>query len=93
MSNPVEFLPLVLLAFVFWFLILRPMRKRQKLFAQTQQAIAVGSHVMLASGIFGEVVSLTDDGRAELKIAPETTVTVLRQAIASVHDPEQPESI
>lgn len=92
MSNPADYAPLVLLVIVFWFLILRPMRKRQRHFADTQKAIGVGSHVMLASGIFGEVVSLADD-RVELKIAPETTVTVLRQAIASVHDPEQPESI
>lgn len=90
MSNWVDYLPLVLLVLVFWFLILRPMRKRQQQFAQTQNSIDVGSRVMLASGIFGDVVS-ADGETIELKISPETTVTVLRQAIARVIAPEQPE--
>lgn len=85
-----EILPLVLLVLVFWFLILRPMRKRQQQFVATQKTISVGAHVMLASGIFGDVVSV-DDETVELKISPETTVTVLRQAIARVVVPEQPE--
>ena len=84
------YLPLVLLVLVFWFLILRPMRKRQQQFTKTQNSIEAGSRVMLASGIFGDVVSM-DDETLELKISPETTVTVLRQAIARVIAPEQPE--
>ncbi|MBC7595100.1 MAG: preprotein translocase subunit YajC [Kineosporiaceae bacterium] len=85
-----EILPLVLLVLVFWFLILRPMRKRQQQFAKTQGAVEVGTRVMLASGIFGDVVSVGDE-TVELRISPETTVTVLRQAIARVVAPEQPE--
>lgn len=85
-----EILPLVLLVLVFWFLILRPMRKRQQQFATTQRSVEVGTRVMLASGIFGDVISVGDE-TVELKISPETTVTVLRQAIARVVAPEQPE--
>lgn len=86
------YVPLVLLVAVFWLLILRPMRKRQRHFVETQNALAVGSKVILSSGIFGEVAELFDD-RVDVRISPDTTVTVLRQAIASVRDPEQPESI
>ena len=85
-----DYAPLVLLVIVFWFLILRPMRKRQQQFVETQHSIDVGSQVMLASGIFGEVVS-EDGDKIALRISPETTVTVLRQAIARVEAPEQPE--
>lgn len=88
--KPAEILPLVLLVLVFWFLILRPMRKRQQQFVATQKSVTVGSRVMLASGIFGDVISVEDE-TVELKISPETTVTVLRQAIARVVAPEQPE--
>ncbi|MDQ3158456.1 MAG: preprotein translocase subunit YajC [Actinomycetota bacterium] len=90
MSNWVDYLPLVLLVLVFWFLILRPMRKRQQQFVATQKSIVAGSRVMLASGLFGDVISV-DEETVELKISPETTVTVLRQAIARVIEPEQPE--
>lgn len=88
--KPAEILPLLLLVVVFWFLILRPMRKRQQQFVATQKSVIVGSRVMLASGIFGDVISVEDE-TVELKISPETTVTVLRQAIARVVAPEQPE--
>jgi len=89
-STVSTYLPLVLLVIVFWFLILRPMRKRQQQFVATQKSIVDGSRVMLASGIFGDVVSVNDE-TIELKISPETTVTVLRQAIARVVEPETPE--
>lgn len=88
--QPVEYAFLALILLAFWFLMLRPLRKRQQQFVQTQSEIVVGSQVMLASGIFGEVVSLDDD-KAELRISPETTITVLRQAIARVEAPEQAE--
>ena len=90
MQDAQNYLPLVLLVLVFWFLILRPMRKRQQQFTQTQNSIEAGSRVMLASGLFGDVISIEDE-TVELKISPETTVTVLRQAIARVIAPEQPE--
>lgn len=86
----VDYALLALILLAFWFLMLRPMRKRQQQFIQIQSAIVVGSQVMLASGIFGEVVSLDDD-RVGLRISPDTTVTVLRQAIARVEAPEQAE--
>lgn len=89
MDNWVDFVPLVLLVLVFWLLILRPMRKRQQAFKETQGAIAVGTNVMLGSGIYGEVVSIDDD-KVALKIAPETTVTVARAAIARVEVPTHP---
>ncbi len=87
MQDLQTFLPLILLVLVFWFLILRPMRKRQKAVTQTQQALAVGTEVMLGSGIFATVVSLRDD-RAEVSIAPGTNIWVHRQAIGKIITPE-----
>ncbi len=88
--QPVDYAFLALILLAFWFLMVRPMRKRQQKFMETQSSIGVGSQVMLASGIFGEVVS-EDGEKIGLRISPETTVTVLRQAIARVEAPEQPE--
>ena len=83
MSNWVQFLPLLLLVVIFWLLIVRPARTRQRAFLQTQSELAAGDKVMLASGIFGEIVALTDD-TVQLRIAPATVIEVRRQAIASV---------
>lgn len=87
MSNWVQYLPLVLVVIAFWLLVLRPARNRQKEFMSTQNALTAGSRVMLASGIFGELVSVRDD-EVELRIAPDVVVTVARQAVAKVVVPQ-----
>ncbi|WP_232676002.1 preprotein translocase subunit YajC [Nocardioides sp. R-C-SC26] len=78
-----EFLPLVAIALLFWFLIIRPASKRQKAQLQMQSAIAVGDQVVLTSGFFGIVRVLADD-RVDIELGPGTTVTVARAAIGSV---------
>ena len=83
-------LPFVLIALVFYFLILRPQRRRQQALVSTQSALAVGSEVMLGSGIFGTVASL-DDETLQLELSPGTLVKVSRQAVVRVVD--EPEEI
>ena len=86
MSNWVDFLPLLFLVLIFWLLIIRPARARQRDFLKTQSELAIGNKVMLGSGIFGEIASIGDE-TLELRIAPETVVTVNRQAVARVIPP------
>ena len=83
MSNWYDFLPLLFLVLIFWLLIIRPARARQREFLKTQNALSVGDKIMLASGIFGEITAIGDE-TLELRIAPETVVTVNRQAVARV---------
>ena len=87
MSNWGSLIPLVLVVIAFWLLVLRPARNRQKDFMATQQALTPGSRVMLASGIFGELVSVGDD-EVKLRVAPDVVVDVARQAVAKVVEPE-----
>ena len=85
MKDLAGFLPFVLIALVFWFLIVRPQRRRQHELAATQSSLAPGTEVMLGSGIYGTVVSL-DDETLQLELAPGTTVKVARQAVIKVLD-------
>ena len=80
-----SFLPLVLIALVFWLLIVRPQRRRQQALAATQAALTPGSEVMLGSGMFGRVASL-DDETVQREVAPGTVVKVSRAAIVRVLD-------
>jgi preprotein translocase subunit YajC len=73
------FLPLVLIVLVFWFLVIRPTRKRQQQVSAVQSSLGPGSHVMLSSGIFGTVVSVADES-VRVEIAQGTTIKVARQA-------------
>lgn len=80
------FLPIVVLILAFWLLVLRPARNRQREFQGLQQQLEVGQQVMLASGIFGELVGVHDE-TVELRIAPETVITVNRHAVGRIVPP------
>ena len=80
------FLPILLIVLAFWFLVIRPARKRQSQAQQLQNRIAIGDRVMLTSGIFGRVVGL-DDETLELEIASGVVITALRPAVARVVEP------
>jgi preprotein translocase subunit YajC len=74
---------IALLALAFYFLILRPQRKRQQAIQQTMSAIAPGNRVMLASGLFGTVVSVGPK-QVIIEISPGAELTVLKQAISRI---------
>jgi preprotein translocase subunit YajC len=76
-------LPFVLIALVFWLLIVRPQQRRRQELSSTQASLAPGSEVMLGSGIFGTVVSLEDE-TAHVEVSPGTTIKVARQAVVRV---------
>lgn len=77
------FIFIALLVVAFYFLILRPQRKRQQAMQQTMNAISPGSRVMLGSGLFGTVVSV-GPRQIVLEVSPGAEVTVLKQAISKV---------
>lgn len=76
-----------LMVFAFYFLLIRPQKKRQQAQQRTLEQLVPGTRVLLGSGIFGTVVS-TGSRQAELEIAPGVTLTVLKQAIARVVTPD-----
>jgi preprotein translocase subunit YajC len=83
-------LPLLLLVAVFWLLVLRPARNRQRQAAALQAELAVGSQVMLTSGVFGKVTWLGEE-TVRVEIAPETVIRVHRQAVGRVMNDEEAE--
>ena len=83
MNDWASILPLVILVIAFLVLVIRPARANRRQFQQLQSTLAPGQQVMLASGIFGEIVTIGDE-TIELRIAPETIVTVNRHAVSRV---------
>ena len=86
MNDLAALLPLVAIMALFWFMVVRPQRRRQREVVALQNSIEVGQRVMLTSGVFGTVMSLDDD-RARLEVAHGTVVEVARAAIARVESP------
>jgi preprotein translocase subunit YajC len=72
-----------LMAAAFYFLIIRPQRKRQQAMQKTMSELEPGTRVMLSSGLFGTVVSVGDK-QIVLEISPGAQLTVLKQAVGRV---------
>lgn len=81
-----QILPILLLALVFYLLILRPMRNQKKEFAalqELQSSLVPGTRIMMVSGIYGVVKSVHED-EIILEIAPATDITIAKGAVANV---------
>jgi preprotein translocase subunit YajC len=80
MQNYSTLVMIALMVFAFYFLILRPQKKRQQAIQATLNSLEPGSRVLLGSGLFGTIVSI-GDRQAVLEISPGVELTVLKQAI------------
>ena len=83
-----QFLPLILIFGVFYFLLIRPQQQRQKEAKAMLAAIKRGDRVVTGGGIVGVVQKVKDgSNEIEVEIAPNTRVTVLRETISAVVNP------
>lgn len=80
MGNYSTLIMIALMVAAFYFLILRPQKRRQQAVQQTLNSLTPGTRVLLGSGLFGTIVSL-GDRQAVLEISPGVELTVLKQAI------------
>ena len=78
---------LVLLFAAMWLLVIRPQRKRQQEAQRTLTALAPGTEVLTAGGLYGTVRDVEDE-EVHLEIAVGTVVRVARRSIAAVIEPE-----
>jgi preprotein translocase subunit YajC len=67
---------------VFYFLIIRPQRKRQKDHDQLMQELRKGDNVITTGGIYGVVESLSDESIV-LKIESGATIRIARESVSS----------
>jgi preprotein translocase subunit YajC len=70
-----------ILALAFFFLMVRPQRRRAAAHRQFVAALSVGDEVITSGGIFGTIRGLDDDS-VDLEIAPGTVLRIARIAIA-----------
>ncbi|HTQ33611.1 MAG TPA: preprotein translocase subunit YajC [Stellaceae bacterium] len=80
----IQFLPLVLIFVVFYFLLIRPQQKKQKEHRTMLDALRRGDRVVTGGGIIGTVNRVTSAEEVEIDIAQGVRVRVLRSTITSV---------
>lgn len=71
---------LALLVGIFYFMLIRPQKKRMNEHRQLVSSIDPGDTVITMSGIYGTVKTIGDED-LELEIAPGTTIRVVKNAI------------
>lgn len=88
----VQFVPFLLVLAIFYFIILLPMKRKQKKVQEFLEALKVGDKVVTTSGLYGHIVKL-NDRTVQLQIADKVRVEVARNAIGGYQgqDPVQSE--
>ncbi len=82
-STLVQYLPLVLIFVVFYFLLIRPQQRRQRERKSLLQSLQTGDHVVTIGGMHGSITAL-DTNTVRLRIGSDTEVTFERSAINAV---------
>lgn len=93
-ATAMQFIPLVLIFGVFYFLLIRPQQQKQKEMRNMLGQLKRGDKVITGGGILGTVqkVQMTTDkdgkqvasSEIEIEIAPNVRVTVVRDTITAV---------
>ena len=76
-----QFIPLILMGVLMYALLIRPQRKRAAAQQALLSSIAVGDRVMTTSGLYGVVMSETDEVLV-IGVAPGVDLHVVRAAVA-----------
>jgi preprotein translocase subunit YajC len=83
-QSPFASLLLMALIFsVFYFVLILPVRQKQKKAEAMIKELKAGDRVVLSSGIFGTVVAVEDEAFA-LRIDQNTKIKVLKSAVATL---------
>ena len=88
MGAVTQFLPLILIFGVFYFLLIRPQQQRAKQMKAMLAALRRGDRIVTAGGILATVQKVKEGSdEVEVELAPNVRVTVLRDTITSVLKP------
>ena len=85
-----QFIPLILIFVIFYFLLIRPQQKRIKEHKAMVEALARGDNVVNAGGIVGKVARIIDGDNAEIQISDNVTIQVIKSTISQVLSKTEP---
>ena len=81
-----QFLPIIGMVLIFWFLIIRPQMQRQKQHQAKIAAVKKGDQVVTAGGLLGKVIRV-DDQYAEIEIAQGVRVKAVKSTLGDIVPP------
>jgi len=79
-SPLVQLIPFALVLAIFYFVILLPMKKKQKKVQEFLDALKVGDKVVTTGGLFGSIAKINEQV-VQLQVAPNVRVDISKAAI------------
>ena len=85
-----QFIPLILIFAIMYFLLIRPQQKKLKEHQAMVAALRRGDQVITQGGLIGKVTKVKDDSEIEVELAEGVKVRVVRATVAQVVNKTEP---
>jgi preprotein translocase subunit YajC len=85
-----QFVPLILIFVIMYFLLIRPQQKKVKEHQAMIAALRRGDEVVTAGGLIGKITKVKDDAEVEVELATGMKVRVVRPTIQQVRSKTEP---
>lgn len=85
-----QFVPLILIFAIMYFLLIRPQQKKLKEHKAMVEAVRRGDQVITQGGLIGKVSKVKDADEIEVEIATGVKVRVVKSTIAQVTSKTEP---
>ncbi len=89
-SGVAQFVPLILIFGIMYFLLIRPQQKKVKEHQKMVSALRRGDQIVTQGGLIGKVVKVKEGGEVEVEIAEGVKVRVIQSTVAQVLSKTEP---
>ncbi|MDP7152488.1 MAG: preprotein translocase subunit YajC [Paracoccaceae bacterium] len=85
-----QFVPLILIFGIMYFLLIRPQQQKVKEHKKMVESLRRGDQIVTQGGLIGKVAKVKDDTEVEVELAEGVKVRVVRSTIAQVMNKTDP---
>jgi preprotein translocase subunit YajC len=85
-----QFLPLVAIVAIMYFLVIRPQQQRAKAHQALVAGLRRGDVVVTSGGVIGKVTKVVDDNEVLVEVADGVRMRIVRQMIQEVRSKSEP---
>ncbi len=89
-SAIMQFVPLILIFVIMYFLLIRPQQKKVKEHQKMVESIKIKDEVVTQGGLIGKVSKVKEDNEIEIELAKDVRVRVVQSTIAQVRSRTEP---
>mgnify|MGYP006285847563 CR=1 FL=1 len=90
MAGLAGIIPFILMFVIFYFFLIRPQQKRAKEHRQMVENLRRGDQVITAGGIKGKVTRIGEEDEAEIQIADDVRIRIVKSTVATVVSKTEP---